>query len=266
MALSERLSMVVSLTLIGLALFFIIDLPTQTWAISWGTLAFTVTTSSRLLMGMLVGGLAFSGAGAVLHGHPARRLGYTVPFWVNATLLAIFATQILGRLGSPLAWAVGLLATGVLLWLTILSEFHLVEHITSHTVVLSSWWSQAMSYVLLLGFALLIFLSTLAIGWKIAALTVVAAACGASILRNHDSGQTGYIVFWGVLVLAMAQFGGLIAFLPLAAIQQALLYLLVFYLLGGIAAENLSRHLSRQTAFEYAAILVVGLFAISRIG
>ena len=217
-------------------------------------------------MGMLVGGLAFSGAGAVLHGHPQHRVGYTVPFWVNATLLAIFATLVLGRLGSPQAWAIGLVVTGVLLWVTILSEYHLVMQTDSRKAILSGWWSQAMSYVLLLGFALLIFLSPLQIGWRIVLLTLISAACSASILRNHTSTRQKYRAIGGVTVLITAQFSGLIAVLPLQPVQQALVIFLAFYVLVGMAGAGLTRGFSRRIAVEYAVIILIGLLAISKMG
>jgi len=266
MAISERLSMVVSLTLIGLALFFIIDLPPRALAISWGSLSFTLTASSRALMAILVGGLTFSGTGAVLHAHPHRRMGYTVPFWVNATLLAIFATLVLGRLGSPQAWAIGLLVTGGLLWVTILSEYQLVDATESRAATLAAWWSQAMSYVLLLGFALFISLSPMNVTVKIILFTLIAGLCAASILRVNAPTGAKYSHFTWVVMLAIAQLSALLMFLPLPPTRQALLILVAFYVFTGVAISRLQQRISRRTLLEYGALAGIGLAIIGWVG
>jgi hypothetical protein len=156
MSLYERLNMVVSVTMIGLALYFVIDLPTRLYPVDWLGQTFTVTASSRLVMVLLLGGLAFTGAGAVMRSHPDLSLPYTVPFWVNATFTVTLAALTLSRLGSPLNWAIGLFITGTLLWFTLLAEYYALNPQPSLLRRLSKLWSQWVSYALLLAYTTLL--------------------------------------------------------------------------------------------------------------
>ncbi len=257
---SERLSMVVSLTLIGLALYFIIDLPTRTLALTLFGQTIAISASSRLLMTLLLGGLAFSGTGAVIHTHPNQRVGYTTLFWVNPTLLVIFAAFILARLGSPQRWAAGLLVTGALLWLTILGEtrLSLAPNPNEKSLVWAQLWSQAMSYALLLGYALIIHVSTLNAPWRIALLTIMAWAIGASMLRTRADNRA-HSIFAAIAGLAVGQMVWVFGYTPMSVLQMSLSLLTVFYVILGIARAHLEHTLSARVFAEYGTVLAVSI-------
>ena len=258
MSVYERLSMVVSLTLIGLALYFVIDLPTHTLTVPLPGAAVTVAASTRLLMGMLLGGLAFSGAGAVLHADAHRRIRYTVPFWANATLLVILAMMTLGRLGSVGSWALGLLATGGLLWFTLLAEYRAL-HTPPPGAATARLWSQGMSYALLLAYALLLYQTPTAewvrwlgiggLGWLLAA----------SIFKLYPASEGGSRSGGWVVGLALAQLSWVLSYWPLGATGTALLIMLAFYALCGATVAGRRGRLSGRTLAEYGAVAALGI-------
>ncbi len=264
---AEQLSMVVSVILIGLAFYSIIDLPTRTVIVSWLGLSFTVKLSVRVLVAMLLGGLALSGTGAVIHSNPQPRTRYTTPFWVNPTLLVIFSTLILVRLGSPQLWGIGLLAIGVLLWFTIAAENTLSRQpaLPARELLWAQLWSQGMSYTLLLGFSLMIFAGRVAIGWQVIALMFIAGMLGAAVLRVRVP-ATAYAPFATIIALAVGQLVWVFGYTPMSVLQVSLLLLAVFHAILGIARAHLERTLSVRVFAEYGAVLAVSIAVVWWLG
>lgn len=262
MPISERLSMVVSLILIGLALYFIVDLPTRTFAISYLGMSTTVVASTRLLMGLLLGALAFSGSGAVIHAYREERVGYTVPFWVNATLLVVLAMLTLARLESALLWAIALLVSGAFLWFTIYAEYLLIDSTGSNRKLPAQLWSQGMSYALFLAYALLILESTWGIWLELAGLMILAGILAASILRVNPHRGEKRGIYALIVALALGQLGWVLVFMPLSVIQMVLLLLLVFYTLTGLSNSSAEHALSKQVLLEYGVVSVLGAIIV----
>ena len=260
MPITERLSMVVSLILIGLALYFIIDLPTRVFVVSYLGTSVKLVVSTRLLMGLLLGGLAFSGSGAIIHAYPGKRISYTVPFWVNATLLILLAMLTLARLSAPLLWALALLVSGLLLWLTIFAEYTLID--TQKRNNLAQIWSRAMSYALFLAYTLLIVQSEWTPWFKLAALSVLAGILAASILRANPNRGERRGVYALVVALAIAQLGWVLGFIPVSMMQLSLLLLLAFYALMGISATYIERALSKRVLLEYGVVSIAGAIIV----
>lgn len=258
----ERLSMVVSLTLIGLALYFVIEFPTRLVELTIFGSPVEIVASTRALMVVLLGGLAFTGAGAVVHAHPRQRTGYIVPFWVNAMLLVILATLLLAQLGGALAWAIGLGGTGVLLWFTILAEYRAIDPI-SHRLNWATLWSQGMSYALMLIFSILIFQANMATPLKVLGLATLSGFQAASIFKLYAAGKP-YRLFGLLVALSLGQLAWVWNYFPVSPIQVGLLMLLVFYVLCGLIITHLNNALalSKRVVIEYATVVVVGLILI----
>lgn len=259
----ERLSMVVSFTLIGLALYFIIDLPTRQLTFELFGLPITISASVRLLMAALLGGLAFTGSGAVIRADPYRRTPYTVPFWANATLIVILATLTLARLGSPLAWAIGLLTTGILLWFAILAEYYVLEG-GKQFLGLARLWSQWVSYALLLAHAILIYEAQMTPSFNAGSIFLLAGLLSLSIFKLYAPAGKNIGLFSFLIALGLGQLTWVINYWRLNATTLGLLNLLLFYLLCGLVISNLQDKLSRRVVVEYGAVLLVGLWVIAQ--
>lgn len=257
----ERLSLVISLTLIGLALYFIIDLPTQLFQFDLFGLPVTIVASQRLLMVVLLGGLAFTGTGAVIRSHPAQRTPYTVPFWVNATLIVILATLTLAQLGSPFTWAIGLLVTGALLWFTILAEYYVIEgHETFFS--LGQLWSQWVSYALLLVYTILIYEAQLALIINVLSIATLTWFLGLSIFKlyrpaNNRIGQFSFLVALGVGQITLV-----LHYWRLSRLGVGILTFLIFYLLCGVIISYWQDKLSSRIVVEYGLVATIGLWII----
>ncbi|MFQ5578111.1 MAG: hypothetical protein ACE5G8_14090 [Anaerolineae bacterium] len=261
----ERLSMVVSLTLIGLALYFVIDLPAQRVALNFLGAPVAVTVSARLLMVLLLGGLAFTGAGAVVHSHPGRRVGYTSPFWVNATLIVILATLTLARLGGAAAWAAGLLATGALLWVVLLAEYRLVQA-AGPGATLARLWSQGVSYALMLAYAVLIFQSPMGVVWRLLSVAAIGWLLAASVFQSGEPPalRVGLLSF--LVALGLGQLAWVFTFWPVGPTGAAVLTLLVFYGLCGAVATAAQGTFLWRVSLEYGFVAAAGLAMVLALG
>jgi len=265
MPVNERLSLVISFILIGLALYFIIDLPTRLFTVELFGRPITIVASQRVLMVVLLGGLAFTGSGLVIRSHPDQRTSYTVPFWVNATLIVVLGTLTLARLGNPLAWAIGLLVTGALLWSTILAEYYVIEG-QGTFFSLGQLWSQWVSYALLLAYALLIYEAQLALIFNVVSIFSLAWLLGLSIFKlypptNNYSGRFSFII-----ALGMGQITVVLHYWRLNAVGAGLLIFLTFYLLSGIVISYWQDKLSSWVLAEYSLVATIGVWVISQFG
>lgn len=253
----ERLNMVVSLTLIGLALYFVVDFPTQIFDPTLFGTSVEIVASTRLLMVALLGALAFTGAGAVVHSHPLKRMGYTIPFWVNPMLIVVLATLTLAQLGGAGDWALGLIVTGVALWFTILAEYKTVEPVKGfHWAVL---WSEGMSFALLLIYAILVHQSGLTIPAKMVSIALLGWLLSASIFKFTLTRYQSFHPFSFLVALALGQITWVLSYYPLGPVQIGLIILVIFYVFTGLINTYLSAGaLSRRVAVEYALVVALG--------
>jgi hypothetical protein len=209
----ERINAVVSLTLIGLALYFVLDFPRQVTTFTLFGTPLEVDSPRQWLMVVLLGGLAMAGTDSVVRVHPelsTRRLGYLATFWTLPGLLVILATQTLGLAPSPLAWAVGLVIVGLLLWLTINTEFQQVAPGLRQSPV--------------------------------------------------DIGKTW--LFATVIGLSMGQVTWALNYWRTGALNAGLLLFLIFYVMVGVAQQQLFGTLTRRTLWEFGTIALVALLVI----
>lgn len=257
----ERLNMVVSLTLIGLALYFVVDFPTQTFDPTLFGTSVEIVASTRLLMVALLGALAFTGAGAVVHSHPLKRMGYTIPFWVNPMLIVVLATLTLAQLGDAGDWAIGLIATGVALWFTILAEYKTVAPVKGfHWAVL---WSEGVSFALLLIYGILIHQSGLTVIQRTVSVAVLGWLLSASIFKFTLTRYQSFHPFSFLVALALGQITWVLSYYPLGPVQIGLIILVVFYVLSGLISTYLSAgSLTRRVAAEYSAVVVLGFVLV----
>ena len=143
----ERISAIVSLTLIGLALYFVLEFPRQVAAITLLDSPLALVAPRQWLMTFLLATLAMAGTDAVIRSHPALtdlRASYLATFWALPGLLVIVATQTLGLAPNAVFWTGGLIGIGLLLWLTILAEYRQVS--AKSTQRWARWWQQLIGF------------------------------------------------------------------------------------------------------------------------
>ncbi len=266
----ERISAVVSLTLIGLGLYFVLEFPAQTVTFTLFGSPLTLDASRQWLMAILLAGLAMAGADAVIRGHPAlsdQRLSYLATFWMLPGLLVILATQTLGLAPNAVTWAAGLVAVGILLWLTIMAEFYQVwpGSSTRRGPVSPGWsrlWHQLISYGLALTFFLAIYYPRSRSALSATGILLVGGMIALTLLRQKPEAISKTWLFAAIISLSLGQITWALNYWRISTLHAGLLLFLFFYILVGLAQQRLLNTLSRRVLGEFGAILVVAVLVI----
>jgi hypothetical protein len=267
MPIYERTSILVSLTLLGLAAYFLIQLPSRAIELTPFGSPLTLVVSQRWLMALLLGGLAATGTNAVVRAHPSlpRRVsGYALTFCVLPGTLIILATLWLPLLAPTLSsWAVGMGTTGVLLWFVVLAEYHTIDP-RDPRYELARLWLNLVSYGVAFGFFVIIYQTRARSLLSATEVLLVSGLLAASLLRAGPA-QVGHTwLFAGIGALVLSQSTWALNFWRISPLTAGLWLLLIFYLFTGLAQQQLLGRLTRRALIEFAAIAAIGLFIIFR--
>jgi hypothetical protein len=264
MLIYERISIVVSLTLIGLALYFVLEFPTQVATFSLFGTPLTLHPSQQWLMTLLLTGLTMAGTDAVIRVHPAlpsRRLSYLVTFWILPGLLVILATQTLGLAPTPVIWVVWLIGIGLVLWLTILAEYHLVfPSARGHRV--ARLWQQFVGHGLALALFVIIYQTRSRSALSATGIVLVSGIIALALLRQPPKAIGKTWLFAAVTGLSLGQVTWALNYWRTGTRDVGLLLLLIFYVLIGLARQQFFGTLSRRTIWEFGAVAAVALIVI----
>jgi len=267
MPIYERISALVSLTLLGLVAYFLIDLPSRAIELTlWGS-PLTLTVSQWWLMALLLGGLAAAGARDVVYTHPGlprRASEYALTFWVLPGLLVILATLWLPLLATALGWwLVGLGATGTLLWLVVLAEYHTIDP-RDPQYELARLWLSLVAYGVAFGFCVAIYQTRARSILSATEVLLVSGLLAASLLRAGPvQARRGWLLA-GIAALVMGQSMWSLNYWRIPPLTAGLWLLLIFYVFTGLAQQHLLGRLTRRALIEFAAVAAVGIFVIWR--
>lgn len=262
----EKISSVVSLTLIGLALYFVLDFSTQAASVTVLGSPVTLNSPRQWLMIVLLTGMAMAGADAVIRTHPnlsTNNLSYVATFWMLPGLLVVLATQILGFAPSPTAWALGLLTVGLLLWVTLMTEFQQV--LSNSTASSRLWprvWQRFVGYLVALLLFIIIYQARTRSIISATAILLVGGMAALALLRRGPEQSAKTWLFASIISLSLGQMTWALNYWRVGALIAGLLLFLVFYVLVGLGQQQLSGTLTRRTLAEFGAIAAVSLAII----
>jgi len=254
----ERINVVVSLSLIGLALYFVLDFPADQLSFTVFNSPVGISSVWRWLMVVLLTGLAMTGADAVLQLQPAltaNRLGYRVAFWTLPGLLIVFATQTLGLAPDPISWAIALIVIGALLWLTLLAQFQQGSAAPGNW---SGWWQQIIGYGLAAGLFVLIYYTRQRTIVSAGSVFVVSVLASLPLLRAASPASPARIWLPAMVIsFNLAQLTWALNYWRAAPLQTGLLLVLALYILTGLTQQYLLNTLTHRTVREFGAVAAV---------
>jgi len=260
MSVYERISAVVTLTLIGLALYFVLKFPTQAATVSLFATPLSLVAPRQWLLAVLLAGLVMAGTDTVIRSHPNlpdRRLGYLASFWMLPGLLVVLATQILGLASTPLYWGVALAGIGFLLWLTIFAAYRDITQVRWAYL-----WRLFISYALALALFLVIYYTRSRSALSATAVLFVSGMISLSLLRQTPDSISKVWLFAAIVGLIMGQVTWALNYWRASTLSVGLFLLLIFYVLTGLAQQHLSHRLTRRSLWEFAGVTVVALLVI----
>jgi len=260
MSVYERISVVVTLTLIGLALYFVLKFPAQVVAVSLFATPLSLAAPRQWLLAILLAGLVMAGTDTVVRSHPDlpdRRLSYLASFWVLPGLLVVLAAQTLGLASTPLYWGVGLAGIGFLLWLTIFAGYRDISQVRWAYL-----WRLFISYALALALFLVIYYTRSRSALSATAVLFVSGMISLSLLRRVPDSISKTWLFAAIIGLIMGQITWALNYWRTGTLNVGLFLLLIFYVLTGLAQQHLSHRLSRRSLWEFGGVAVVALLVI----
>jgi hypothetical protein len=257
----ERISAVVSITLFGLALYFVLDFPAQLTDLNLLGSPLSINAPLRWLMILMLGGVAMAGMDGIVRAllpSSGRRWGYIATFWPLPGLLVVLATQTLGLAASSTIWGASLIVVGVLLWLTIAAEISLLTpgELWPHL------WRQFIGYAIALIFFIVIYYARSRSAISATSIALVAGLTALSLLRQPPEQVQKSWLLAGVVGLGLGQLTWALNYWRVGALNAGLLLFLVFYLLIGVAQQHLQGTLSRRSLWEFGAVTAVALLVI----
>jgi hypothetical protein len=259
----ERINVTVSLTLIGLALYFVLDFPAETATFLLFNSPLALVSPQQWLMSLLLAAMAVSGTHAVLRFNPAltgERLPQLAPFVLLPGLLVVLATQTLGLAPHTVAWAAGLITAGAILWITILAQYLLAGNRVS-PVSWPRWWHQGVGYGVAFALFMVIYYTRTRSAMSATGVLLVSGMVSLALLGHSRVLAARVWLFAGVIGLAMAQITWALNYWRISVLQAGLLLLLVFYALVGLAQQHLLGGITRRALWEFGAtaILILAL-------
>ncbi len=267
----DRLSIVVSLVLLGLALTVFIALPTRiVQAELFGT-PVTISLSSRLVMGMLLSALTAVGVEYIMRVHPdfdtGHLAGYSFPFWILPTLVTFAAAWLTPRLltSGLLPWLVGLLGTAVLLSTVIVAEYRTV---TSSTPL----YTPARLFLNVITYFGALLLFTLVYQAKMrsilsaSSVTFLAAILALSLLRADRRLLSRTWVYAAICGLILGEATWALNYWGVGGLAGGGMLVLIFYFFTGLAQQRLLNRFGRPVLIEFALVGALGLFLLANQG
>nr|BAL57567.1 hypothetical conserved protein [uncultured Chloroflexota bacterium] len=263
----ERISVIVSLTLVGLALYFVLQFPAQTITFDLFGSPLSLNSPHQWLMILVLAGLVMAGTDTVIRAHPAlpdRRLSYMAPFWMLPGLEVVLATQILGLAPTLTLWIAGLGIVGLWLWLTIIAGYHQVscQPGTFHWTYL---WHQFSGYAVVLSLFLVIYQTRSRSALSATGILLVSGMGALALLRQPPESISKTWLYAGVIALSLGQLTWALNYWRVSTLQAGLLLLIVFYVMTGLAQQQLLGRLSRRTLWEFGLVALASLVLIFRI-
>jgi VanZ family protein len=270
----ERISALVSLTLLGLLLLFLIELPTRELSFIVLGSPLSLQLSQRGLTALLLAGMACAGADAVVRLHPASRsarLSNRFLFWILPGLLALLSAFLLPLAPERWLWAGGLAATGLLLSGVILAEYHTTDPVNRH-YELARQGLNVVTYAVGLVLFIFIYQTRARSVISATALLIVSSLLALEMLRaprlpsrQARPDRPGLTWIYASLVgLLIGEAAWALNYWRASGLTAGLLLLLIFYFLTGLAQQRILGRFTWRTLAEYALVTALGTFLTFR--
>ncbi len=257
----DRVSVLVWVTLVGLAAQRLLILPTRsiTATLFGSPVTFTLTTNT--LLGLLLAGLVATGAEAVVRAHPRSFAGELRSHWVYWSLpvaLISVALLLLPVAPSRLYWLLGLTLTGIVLGLSLAGIYYTVDPFATG-YRRGRLALNALTY----GVALLLFL----VVYRTRVRSIVSASevmlvsglLAVELLRGSERPTTLVALYAGITGLVLGQATWALNYWRLDALTGGLGLLLLFYNIVGLSQHALQGRLNRRVLLEYGLITLAAL-------
>lgn len=258
----QRLSILVGLVLLGLAVTSLLSAEGIAIPLSLGVGGVKLPWQGAVVV--LLAAMACAGVDSLVRSHPRARNWPTwsvAPFWALPAAITLTAALFLGELFGTRMWWLGLLLTAAALTGTVLAQLYTLEPGGGGQVAVRLALTLTVLLVSVVLFSRLAQLKP--IGY-VGALAVAAAGSGLALelLRQPDASSPSIYPYSLATGIVLGEVAWALDFVPIPALLAGGALGLLFYLLSGLARQQLEGGLQRGVLAEYAAISATGILAL----
>jgi hypothetical protein len=265
----ERLSILISLVLLGLTLSLLLDLPTRSFDFTFLGSRATVIFSGSWLFAILLTALTAAGVESIMRAHPrvlVSETQYTAILWVMPCILVMAGAAIVPALSASRLYAlIGIVVIGTLVTLVILGEYYTID-LSDPAYSFARLGLNLAAYLL----ALMLFGAIYALKVRSilsAPLTaVLAGLIGLELLRGSDADVRRTWLYAAGVGVAMGETIWALNYWNVSAVVGGVAMLLFFYVLTGLAQQYLWGQLRWRVLLEFALVILAAIALVWRRG
>ena len=259
----DRLSILISLVLFGLVISHVVELPTRTVSFVALGVPTTIYLSGRWLLGALLVVMTGAGMDSIVRSHPAASrtgLGYTLSFWGLPCALVLLSLVVLPLSPHIVFWLGSLALTGLLLALLATAQYYVIDQ-RGRYATLTRWGLDLAAYAGVFVFCALTYGARVRSLLSATAVSTLALLMAAEILRPHmpDTPMRRTRLYSGIVGLVLGEVAWALNHLSFSAVAAGIAFLLVFYVLAGLAKQHLVGKLARPVIAEFVLVSILGL-------
>jgi len=274
----DKLSAVVSVILLCLALSLMVVLPTETLSFvilgspltirffqNWLAALSLVRTGLRAA---LLASMACVGAASIVRLHPLSQEGklpHTFVFSILPGLATLLATLLLPRTPDRIYTLGGLAVLGILLLLTITAEYRAVDP-SAPGYKTARLGLNFIAYLIALVLLALIHESEAHELLTAVAALAVSSLLALDLLHGAQQGFRRTSLYALIAGLVMGEIVWALSYLKMSNLTAGILLLLIFYLITGLARQGLLKLLNRRILIEFAVVALIGLALLLKYG
>ena len=259
----NRLSVLVSLVLFGLVVSHFVELPTRTISFVALGVPTTVFLSGRWLIGALLVVMTGAGVDSIVRSHPKAQdasWAYALSFWGLPCTIVLLSLVVLPLSPDIVSWLGALTSTGLLLSLIIGAQYYAIDGQARHASLVR-WGLSLAVYASVFAVSALTYGARARSLLSATAISLFAVAICAELLRPHtpDPSMRRTWLYSATVGLMLGELAWALNHLNFSMVAGGILFLLTFYLLGGLAKQYLSGRVARPVIVEFVVVSIVGL-------
>ncbi len=265
----ERLSLLISLFLVGLTVSLLLDLPARPFEFTFLGSSATLIFSGTWLYALLLTALTAAGVESIMRSHPHVLMSetqYTAILWVLPCILALSAALIVPGIPGPRLYAmVGIAAAGVLMAVVVLGEYYTIDfYDPSYSFArlglnLATYLTALLIYITIYGLKVRTILSAPVVA-------VLSGLMALELLRGSEADVRRTWLYATTTALIMGEAMWAINYWNVSTLAGSVTLLLLFYVVTGVIQQYLWGRLRWRILLEFAAVIVVAALLLWRRG
>lgn len=266
----DRLSILVSLVLLGLALMLIVGLPLRVIEAELLGSPIAIPVGGRLVMTLLLCALTAVGTEYIMRAHPSfeqdASAGTTFLYWILPTLITLAAAWFTPLLTTNLTlWIVGLGVTAIALSSVLVAEYRTIDPE-------DEYYTPARLYLNLVTYLAALFLFSALYNAKLrsalsaSSMVVLALILSLALLRAGQGDLRRIWIFALISGVVLGEATWALNYWGVTGLTGGVLLMLIFYFYSGLAQQRLLDRFNRSVFIEFGVVGLAGVLLLASQG